>query len=209
MEDRDQQCPYQLIAVSELAKDYSPGHFRFAIGHCRDVIAKVSAEDNRSDQQRARYRILRYLDLQLSRAADWVDQEADLMAWVTRNLIELQFWANFVSESEENASQFLNESNIDLNEVAEKLERLRPRDAEPMPELPPISGKRVSVKRTGEQEELTWKAACKMVHPTSYVINDFEGTVKNPLNNQFFALQILLYGWNVVSTFHHIGWVSE
>jgi hypothetical protein len=209
MEDREQQFPYQVIAVSDLAKDYSPAHFRFAIGHCRDVIAKLSAEDSRSDQQQARYRILQYLDLQLGRAANWVDQEADLMAWVMRNLIELQFWANFVSESEENATQFLNESNIDLKEAAEKLEKLRPGDAEPMPELPPISGKRVNVRPAGQQEELTWKTACKMVHPSSYVINDFEGTVKNPLNNQFFALQVLLYGWKVVSTFHHINWVTE
>jgi hypothetical protein len=209
MEEQEQQFLYQVTAVSDLAKNYSPAHFRFAIGHCRDVIAKVSAEDNRSDQQRARYRILRYLDLQLGRAADWVDQEADLMAWVMRNLIELQFWAKFVSESEENATQFLNESNVDLKEVAERLEKLRPGDAEPMPELPPVSAKRVTVRPSGPQEELTWKTACKMIHPSSYVINDFEGTVKNPLNNQFFALQILLYGWRAVSTFHTIVWLTE
>lgn len=209
MEHGAQQYPHQVIAISDLAEDYSPEHFRFAIGHCRDVIAKVSAEDNRSDQQRSRYRILRYLDLQLVRAANWVDQEADLMAWVMRNLIELQFWANFVSESEEKATQFLNEFNIDLKEVAEKLEKLRPDDAGPMPELPAVSGRRVTVKPAGHEEELTWKMACKMVHPSSYVINDFENTVKNPSNNQLFALQILLYGWRIVGTFHHIVWYAD
>ena len=86
--------------------------FRVEIGHCREVIAKLVAEDNRSDQQRARYRILRYLDLQLARSVGWVDKEADLMAWVIRNLIELKFWAKFVSESGEKATQFLNESNL-------------------------------------------------------------------------------------------------
>jgi hypothetical protein len=209
MEQEEQQYPYQVIAITDLANNYSHEHFRFAIGHCRDVITKGSAEDNRSDQQRARYRILRYLDLQLARATNWVDQEADLMAWVMRNLIELQFWAKFVSQSEEKAKQFLDESYIDLKEVAEKLEKLRPDDAEPIPELPSVSGRRVSVKPAGEQEELTWKMACKMVHPSSYVINNFESTVKNPLNNQLFALQILLYGWRIVSTFHHIVWITE
>ena len=48
------------------------------------------------------------------------------MAWVMRNLIELKFWAKFVSESEEKATQFVNESNVDLREVSERLTRLIP-----------------------------------------------------------------------------------
>jgi len=65
------------------------------------------------------------------------------MAWVMRNLIELKFWAKFVSESEEKATQFVNESNIDLREVSERLKRLMPDDAETMQPLPPNSdGKR-------------------------------------------------------------------
>ena len=205
----EQEIPYHVRAITELAKNYIPAAFRVEIGHCRGVIGKVSAEDNRSDQQRARYLILRYLDLQLARSVDWVDKEADLMAWVMRNLIELKFWAKFVSESEERATQFVNESNIDLREVVERLERLRPADAEPMPPLPPNSdGKRVDVKRSGDQEELTWKTASKLIHPSSYVINGFEDTIRNPANNQFFALQILMYGWGIVTIFHKIVWTA-
>ena len=92
----EQEIPYHVTAISELAKNYTAPAFRVEIGDCRDVIAKLVAEDNRSDQQRARYRILRYLDLQLARSASWVDKEADLMAWVIRNLIELKSWAEFV-----------------------------------------------------------------------------------------------------------------
>jgi hypothetical protein len=181
----EQEIPYHVRAITELAKNYSPAAFRVEIGHCRGVIGKVSAEDNRSDQQRARYLILRYLDLQLARSVDWVDKEADLMAWVMRNLIELKFWAKFVSESEERATQFVNESNIDLREVVERLERLRPADAEPMPPLPPNSdGKRVDVKRSGDQEELTWKTASKLIHPSSYVINGFEDTIRAESNSR-------------------------
>src|SRR6185437_82493 len=108
MKVAEQEVPYQVIAISELAKNYSSDHFRIAIGEVRDVVAKVSAEDNRSDQQKARYRILRYLDTQLVRAVKWIDDEADLLAWVMRNLIELKFWAKYVSDSEENATRFLN-----------------------------------------------------------------------------------------------------
>ena len=201
----EQDIPYHVMAISDLAKNYSAAAFQVEISHCREVIAELVAEDNRSDQQRARCRILRYLDLQLARSVGWVDKEADLMAWVMRNLIELKFWAKFVSESGEKATQFLNESNIDLREVAERLEELRPADAEPMPPLPPNSdGKRVDVKRSSGQEELTWKTASKLIHPSSYVINGFEDTIKNPANNQFFALQILMYGWGIVTIFHDI-----
>ncbi len=209
MADKELEIPYHVMAISELAKDYSAAAFQVEIGQCREVIAKLAAEDNRSDQQRARYRILRYLDLQLARSVSWVDKEADLMAWVMRNLIELKFWAKFVSESEEKATQFVNESNIDLREVAERLKKLMPDDAETMPPLPPNSdGKRVDVRPSGDQEELTWKMASKLIHPSSHVINGFENTMNDPPNNQFFALQILMYGWEIITIFHDIVWTA-
>jgi hypothetical protein len=64
------------------------------------------------------------------------------------------------------------------------------------------------VKRSGDQEELTWKTASKLIHPSSYVINGFEDMIKNPANNQFFALQILMYGWGIVTIFHDIVWTA-
>src|ERR1700716_2884918 len=209
MADKELEIPYHVMAISKLAKDYSAAAFQVEIGQCREVIAKLVAEDNRSDQQRARYRILRYLDLQLARSVGWVDKEADLMAWVMRNLIELKFWAKFVSESEEKATQFVNESNIDLREVAEHLKRLMPVDAETMPHLPPHSdGKRVDVRRSGAQDELIWKMASKLIHPSSNVIYGFENTMNDQANNQFFALQILIYGWGIIAIFHDIVWTA-
>src|SRR5437879_2064028 len=119
MESPQLDTPYQVTAIGDLASDYSAEHFRYAIGVCRSIIEKLIAEDNRSDQQRARFRILRYVDLQLARAVRWVEDEADLMSCVMRSLIELKFWAKFVSESEERATQFLNEANIDAKELYE------------------------------------------------------------------------------------------
>ena len=110
MADNELEIPYHVMAISELAKNYSAAAFEIEIAECREVIAKLAAEDNRSDQQRARFRILRYLDLQLARSVSWVDKEADLMAWVMRNLIELKFWAKFVSESEEKAKRAAREA---------------------------------------------------------------------------------------------------
>jgi hypothetical protein len=107
-----------------------------------------------------------------------------------RNLIELKFWAKFVSESEEKATQFIYESNIDLREVSERLRRLMPDDDETMPPQPPNSdGKRVDVRPSGDQEELTWKMASKLIHPSSHVIKEFENTRNDPPRKQFFALR--------------------
>src|ERR1700693_3616965 len=90
------EVPYPVTAVTDLANNYSAEHLRVAVGHCRDVIAKVIAEDNRSDQQIARVRILRHLDIQLGRAVRWIEEDADLMAGVMRNLIEVKFLVHFV-----------------------------------------------------------------------------------------------------------------
>src|SRR5438552_18754997 len=72
--------PYRIAAIKNLIAHYSADHFRFAIKQCRDVVGRVIADDDQSDQQRARVHILRYLHLLLSRAANWVELEADLMA---------------------------------------------------------------------------------------------------------------------------------
>jgi hypothetical protein len=200
------EAPYQVTAVVDLASDYSVEHFRYAIGICRGIIAKLIAEHNRSDQQRARYRILRYVDLQLARGVRWAEDEADLMASVMRSLIELKFWAKFVSESEAKATQFLNEANIDTKELYERLEKLTPSDSLPMSQLPSVKGKRVSVQPSGDQEQLTWKVCSKLIHPTSWGINHFEETVQNADTRQFLAIQVLLYGWGIVNIFHDIVW---
>src|SRR6266849_57247 len=127
-DNAEKKYPYPVLAVTDLANNYSAEHFRFAVGHCRDVIAKVIAEDNRSDQQIARVRILKYLDIQLCRAVRWIEEDADLMAGVMRSLIELKFWAHFISESSEKATQFLNKASIDAGELYERLEKLVPPD---------------------------------------------------------------------------------
>lgn len=52
-------------------------------------------------------RLRSYLDLQLQRLHDWAEGPVDLLALVTRNLLELVFWVEYVIETEENAKAFL------------------------------------------------------------------------------------------------------
>jgi hypothetical protein len=46
-----------------------------------------------------------------------LEDDADLMAGVMRILIELKFWAHFVSDSPERATQFISETETDAREL--------------------------------------------------------------------------------------------
>src|SRR5579872_4388899 len=194
----EERLPYPAIAIADLANNYSPGHFRFAIKQCRDVLGRLTAEDNSSDQQIARVRILRHLDVQLERAARWIDQDADVMAWVLRSLIELKFWAHFVSDSMDNANRFLHEQSIDARELYEGLEKLVPAGIYKL-EVPLPGGKRVPVEPSGETESLIWKMCSKLIHPTSCVINNPEETIHNRFQRQVWSIYVLYYGWGIIN----------
>jgi hypothetical protein len=88
-----------------------------------------------------------------------------------RSLIELKFWAHFISASPEIATQFLNEASIDARDLYERLEKIVPPDTYQL-EMPLIHGKRVNVAPSGVQESLIWKMCSKLIHPSSWVINN-------------------------------------
>jgi hypothetical protein len=71
----------------------------------------------------------------------------------------------------------------------------------------PIKGQRVSVEPSGEKEDLIWKMCSKLIHPTSWVINDLEGTVHSAYHRQVLSIYVLYYGWGIVNIFHQIDWV--
>lgn len=196
--------PYHIQAIYDLKADYSPDDFRFAIGECRKVIAQLIAEDNSSDQQVARVRILRYLDLQLSRAIRWVEDEADLMAVVLRSQIELRLWADFVSKGPKEAADFLHEVNIDIQELHFKMDKAFPGTLQPLPVQ--VAGKRVELKRTGDEEEYDFKLCSKLIHPTALMLNHPEATITNHANKEYLAVEVLLYAWLIVNRFHDLVW---
>ena len=118
-----EEKPYHIAAIDDLQSNYSPDNLRRELRECREVIALTITEDNSSPQQVARAHILRYLDLQLSRAIRWADDEADLLAFVLRSQIDLWAWAKFVSRSVAETEQFLDETVIDVQELHEKMGR--------------------------------------------------------------------------------------
>lgn len=201
----DKKRPYHIQAIYDLEANYSDEHFRFAIGECRKVIAQVIADDNSSDQQVARVHILRYLELQLSRAIRWVEDEADLMAIVLRSQIELRLWADFVSRGPKEAADFLHEVNIDIQELGFKMDKAFPGA---LPPMSVVAGKRAELKRTGEKEEYDFKLCSKLIHPTALMLNHPEATITNEANKKYLAVRVLFYAWFIVSRFHDLVWVE-
>ena len=201
-----EERPYHVQAICDLREDYSPEHFRYAIGECRKVIARVVADDNSSDQQVARVRVLRYLDLQLARAIRWAEDEADLMAVVLRSEIELRSWAEFASAGPAEAARFLNEVNIDIQELHLRMDKAFPGAMQPLPAL--VAGKRAELKRDGDIEEYDFKLCSKLIHPTALMLNHPEATISNAAIKEYLAVEVLFYAWLIVNRFHDIVWTT-
>jgi len=201
-----QEAPYQVQAIVDLATEYSADHFRYAIGECRKVLAQVIAEDNRSDQQLARVRVLRHLDRQLGRAVKWVEAETDLMALVVRSQIELRFWASYVSKGPTEAKAFLEEANIDTRQLHEKMMKAYPTEVQPL--AVPIPGKLISLTRIDDDEELVYKLCSKLIHTTSLILNSPDESILDTGFRQFLAVQALKYGWGILNIFHNIDWIE-
>jgi hypothetical protein len=164
----------------------------------------VIAEDGSSAQQITRVKILRYLDLQLSRALRWIDNEADLLAVVVRSQIELRFWAEHVSKGSNEAEAFLNEVEIDAKELHEKMVKAFP--AAPFQPLPVVFGRRIKTERSNDEEEYAFKLCSKLIHPSALMLNHPELTITNEANKEYLAVQVLFYGWWLVSRFHDLNW---
>jgi hypothetical protein len=187
-----------------LKADYSADHFRSPIGECRKVIAQLVAEDNSSDQQIARVKILGYLDLQLSRAVRWTDEEADLLAIELRSQIDLRSWAEYVSIGPAEATAFLKEVNIDARELHEKTDKAFPGAVAPLHAQ--VAGKRTQLKRCNDEEEYAFKLCSKLIHPSALMLNHPEVTIANEADKQYLAVEVLFYAWWLVSRFHDLIW---
>lgn len=193
-------------AVIDLATNFSAEHFVFAIGELKKVIAHVVAEDNSSDQQIARVRILRYLDLQLGRAARWINDDADLMALVLRSLIDLRFWAKYVSTGPVEATRFLSEADTDSVELYRLMQKAFPEDIEII-ETPEVQ-KRIGMERVAGEEEVLYKLCSKFIHPSSLVLHDVKNTILSEEHRKMFAIKVLYYGWGIMQMFHSINWIE-
>ena len=87
----------------------------------------------------------------------------------------------------------------------ERLEKVVPPDTYQVDTLP-MQVKRVFVEPSGTKEALIWKMCSKLIHPSSWVINDLEGTVHSADQREVLSVYVLYYGWGIVRLFHKINW---
>ena len=109
-----------------------------------------------------------------------------------------------MSKGTTEAERFLNETIIDAQELNEKMDRAFPGVIQPLPAATP--GKRISLERANDNEEYDFKLCSKLIHPSSLMLNHPEVTIDNKDHKAYLAVQVLLYAWVIVTTFHDINW---
>jgi hypothetical protein len=85
-------------------------------------------EEDTSAQARACRNVLMYLSSQWQRLHEWHTGACDVLAFVTRNLMELHFWTMRIVESEELAKHFLDESKLEQRELFREHLKIDPID---------------------------------------------------------------------------------
>jgi hypothetical protein len=95
-------------AAKEKLAETTVESFRESIDRTRAALAGLTATTPASEDAKARLSILRYLDVQLERAAVWADGPVDLLALVLRNLMELRSWASDINRGAEEAARAAN-----------------------------------------------------------------------------------------------------
>lgn len=137
--------------------------------------------------------LLTYADVQIERLASWSGGPVDLLAWVTRNLLEWSVWCRFVSGGAINMDKLLDDAKADLIDMVrfipdvvqihfsahEKnpvetatLDRLAESTSTVLASFKDDEGRlpkrvRLSDLRNEVTEDFVFKLCSKLLHPTS------------------------------------------
>lgn len=146
-----------------------------------------------------------YLNLQLERLQEWVEGPVDLLALVTRGLLELLFWVEYVLESEENAERFLREHRVDLAELIKKAisafeaeaSEMFDESPEGLSQLLAENGRRISVTGRSALDAYTFKLSSKYIHPSSWLLTDLDSHLHSERNRKLFWMMSLRYAAHI------------
>jgi hypothetical protein len=205
MLERYQMGKYQMAEIDVLA-EYSADRVRTNARIYQELLRKASqGADIASSQEVVRQHLRGYLDLQLDRLYDWAEGPVDLLALVTRSLLELLFWTEYVLAAKQNAQRFLEEQRIDLAELVRKAISAFETEAKGMfdenPEglaaLLTAKGKRVETSRRGELDAYTFKLCSKYIHPSSWLLIDLNDRLNSEMNRKLFWMMSLRYAANI------------
>jgi hypothetical protein len=161
--------------------------------------------DGATAQELVRRHLRSYLDVQLERLHDWAEGPVDLLALVTRSLLELLFWVEYVLENKQNAERFLEEHRIDLAELVKKAisafeveaKEMFDESPEGLAALLAVKGKRIDGSKRGALDAYTFKLCSKYIHPSSWLLIDLEGRLNSEMNRKLFWMMSLRYAANI------------
>ena len=160
--------------------------------------------DPTRDDDTARSRVLRRLDLQLARASTWAALEVDLLATSLRVVIELLSWARFISQGPEQVQLFLHDAKIDVRELFEKIESLAG-DKETFTLLERADGKRIRTEPATKVEDALLKLCHKLIHPSAWLLGEMDTILNDESLRKSFSTNLLFFSWATVQTFHDIN----
>jgi hypothetical protein len=137
------------------------------------AILRQSTFAGKARHDRILRNLLTYVDLQLARMLARTPPPVDLMALITRDLIEVALWCEYVTASRENMQHFSDEVGIDIVDMFRLID---PSD-ENYPRLERrvkamgVTGKSMRLEKSGARDKFWFKLCSKMVHPTAWSIN--------------------------------------
>jgi hypothetical protein len=142
-----------------------------------------------------------YLDLQLQRLMDWDSGPVDGLAWVTRSLMELVFWIEYILHDPQHLDRFLDERLIDLSELVKKAlaafeheaSQLLDDTPEGLAELLAVKGRRVESGKRTELDSYTFKVCSKYIHPSSWLLLDLPAQLESERHRRLFRMMSLRY----------------
>lgn len=194
------------MAESDLLAEYSAERVRTNARAYQQLIKRPNQTVNFTPTQNVvRQHLSDYLNLQLDRLFDWADGPLDLLAMVTRSLLELLFWTEYVLEANLNAERFFEEQRIDLAELVRKAisafeaeaEKIFDETPEGLQALLAVKGKRIEGSKRGNLDAYTFKLCSKYIHPSSWLLVDLQNRLQSEMNRKLFWMMSLRYAASV------------
>jgi hypothetical protein len=190
----------------DLLTEYTLERVRTNTRAYRQLIGNPREPSIRGEEQEsAKQKLCFYLDLQLERLHDWAEGPVDLLAMVTRSLLELLFWTEYVLETRQNAERFLAEQRIDLAELMKKAvlafeaesNEMFSETPEGFADLLALKGRRVDGSKRGALDAYTFKLCSKYIHPSAWLLAKLDKHLNSEMNRRLFWMMSLRYASNI------------